>query len=159
MQHGGPQPLGQPRGAAQVRRLQPVHPARHDPREQPVVRDAVHGDGGAAVDGACRDREADPGGDVRVKPAVRCARAISWVRIVYPALVDGSASVTMWRILVPWPAGTGTGGRAGRDGPPSVRLPGSSMAISARSDRRSRAARQPPAPSSSATASASRPSR
>ena len=28
-------------------------------------------------------------------PAARWASAISWVRIVYPALVDGSASVTM----------------------------------------------------------------
>ena len=28
-------------------------------------------------------------------PANRWASAISWVRIVYPALVDGSASVTM----------------------------------------------------------------
>src|SRR5215469_7266188 len=51
------------------------------------------------------------------RPAKRWARAISWVLIVYPALVDGSASVTIWRILLCCPRGDvppappGTGGR------------------------------------------------
>src|ERR1700761_8225202 len=33
------------------------------------------------------------------RPTARCAKAISWVRIVYPALVEGSASVTTCRML------------------------------------------------------------
>jgi hypothetical protein len=66
VQHGGPQALGQPRGVLQVRLVDPVHPAGHDPREQTVVGDAVHRDGLAPVDGAGRDGEADPGADVRV---------------------------------------------------------------------------------------------
>ncbi len=66
MQHGGLKALGQPRGVPQVRPVEPVHPAGHDPREQPVVRDAVHRDGLAPVDGASGDREPDPGADVRV---------------------------------------------------------------------------------------------
>src|SRR5215831_11536228 len=33
-------------------------------------------------------------------PLERCASAISWVRTVYPALTDGSASVTICRTLL-----------------------------------------------------------
>src|SRR6185437_14996499 len=58
------------------------------------------------------------------RPARRWARAISWVLIVYPALVDGSASVTIWRILLCCPRGDdppappGTGGRCPPASPP-----------------------------------------
>jgi hypothetical protein len=58
---------GEAGGIPQVRLVEGVHPAGHDPRQQPVVGDAVHGDPGPAVDRARRDGEADPGGDVRVE--------------------------------------------------------------------------------------------
>ena len=82
-----------------------------------MVRDAVYGDAAAAVDGAGRDREADPGGDVRVQGRPCAAHGRSpGCGSCHQALVDGSASVTIWRILMP-PRGSGSGDEARRPGP------------------------------------------
>ena len=53
-----------------------VRAAGHDPRQQPVVRDAVDGHQATAVDRAGRDREADPGDDVRVESGITVGGAL-----------------------------------------------------------------------------------
>ena len=92
-----------------------------------MVRDAVHGDGGAAVDGACRDREADPGGDVRVK----AGRALREGDLLGADRVPGTGRRQRVGDDVEdrGAAGGGRGPGRGRPGPggtaaPSVRRPG-----------------------------------
>ena len=68
VQHARPYLLGEPCGEFQPQGGRFVGAARHAPRQQPVVRDAVQRDQAPAVQPALGHREPAPGHHVRIQP-------------------------------------------------------------------------------------------